>query len=128
MSCSAEVAGMRKQYKQERRYVEQMQKSPLPAFLLKLADKCENKLEKGQREDISAKLALNHAVTRLDGLMQCKDELSSRILALRGEKRTYQSELAIRRQELADRFSEPEGARYKALEDERNSKFRASRR
>jgi chromosome segregation ATPase len=116
-----EVAGLRKQYEQEHRDVEQMQKSPLSAFLLKLADKCENKLEIEQREEIEAKLALDRALTRLYGLKQSEDELSSRISALRCEKRTYQSELAIRCQELADMFSEPEGARYKALEAERNS-------
>jgi len=114
-----EVAGLLRGYERERRDVEQIQKESLSSFMFKVIGKYEDKLEKERREEIDAKLAYDRAVTRRDSLVREKEELSSRISVLRGEERTYQTELEIRRRELANKFTGPEGARYAELENER---------
>jgi len=114
-----EVAGLLRGYERERRDVEQIQKESLSSFIFKVIGKYEDKLEKERREEINAKLAYDRAVTRRDSLVREKEELSSRISVLRGEERTYQTELSIRRRELANKFTGPEGARYAELENER---------
>lgn len=115
------VAALLRQYEQEHRDVERMQKESLSSFLLHAIGKYEGKLEKERREEIDAKLAHDRAATRRDSLMQERDLLSSRISALHGEEKAYQTELASRRQKLADQFTEPLGTRYAELENERKS-------
>lgn len=119
--AEGEAAGLLRQYEQEHRDVECIQKESLSTFILKAIGKYEDKLEKEQREEINAKLAYDRATTRCESLAQEKNELSSRISILRGEEQAYQTELTIRRRELANKLSEPEGARYTELESERKA-------
>jgi multidrug efflux pump subunit AcrA (membrane-fusion protein) len=117
-----DVAILLEQYKRESRDVERIQKASFSAFLFKVIRKYDNKLEKEQLEEISAKLAYDRAVTHLDSLVHEKEELSSRILALQAEKQTYQAELASRRRELKEQqLTEQKGVQYAKLEDERSS-------
>lgn len=116
-----DVSKLLRQYERESRDVERIQKESLSSFLLKLIGKYEDKLEKEQREEISAKIAYDRAATHLDSLVREKDELASRISALRAEEQAYQAELANRRHALASQLTEPEGMRYAALENERNT-------
>ena len=119
--AEAEMAGLLQRYEQEHRDVERIQKESLSSFMLKIIGKYEDKLEKERREEIEAKLAYDRAVTRCDSLTREKEELASRILVLRGEERNYQTELAARRRSLADKLTEPQGARYTELENERRA-------
>jgi len=119
--AEAEIAGLLQRYEQEHRDVERIQKESLSSFMLKIIGKYEDKLEKERREEIEAKLAYDRAVTRCDSLTREKEELASRISVLRVEERNYQTELAARRRSLADKLTEPEGARYTELENERRA-------
>lgn len=114
-----EVSGLLRQYEQERRDVERIRTESFSAFLLKLVGKYEDRLEKEQLEEIDAKLAYDHAVTRLESLVRDKDALASRISALRTDERTYQTELSNRRRELTGLLTEPAGVRYAEIESER---------
>ncbi len=116
-----EVSNLLQQYERESHDVEQMQRESLSAFLLRLVGKYEDKLEKEQLEEINAKTAYDRAVAHLEHLKQEKDELESRITSLRQDKKTYQCELETRRRELSCKLSEPDGARYAELENERKA-------
>lgn len=116
-----EAVDLLRQYEQEQRGVEQIQKESLSSFILKAIGRYDDKLEEERREEINAKLAYDRVKSRCDSLIREKDELSSRISALRGEEQTYQMELTIRRRELANKFSKPEGTRYVELESERKT-------
>ena len=117
--AEADVSALLRQYERESRDVEQIQKTSFSSFLLKLTGRYEDKLEKEQREEINAKIAYDNAVTRLNGLIQTKDELDSRISVLRSETRKYQAELDGRRKELSGKLSEPNGVLYAEIENER---------
>lgn len=116
-----DVSSLLRQYEKKSRNVERLQKESLSSFLLKLIGKYEDKLDKGQRGEINTKFAYDRATTHLDTLMREKDELSSRISALRAEEQTYQVELTNRRRELAIQLTEQEGIRYAELGNERNT-------
>jgi len=116
-----EVSSLLRQFECESRDVEVMQKESFSAFLYKLVGKYEDKLEKEQREEFNAKIAYDRATVHFDNLIHEKDELASRISALRMDERTYQRELENRRRELSGKLSEPDGIRYAELENERNA-------
>lgn len=118
--AEAEVSSLLRQYEQESRDVERIQKESFSTFLLKSIGKYEDRLEKEQREEINAKLAYDRATVRLDALVRAKDELVSRITILRAEERAYQTELANRRRELSNQLTEPQGIRYTELENEKS--------
>jgi chromosome segregation ATPase len=106
---------------QESRDVEQIQKGSFSSFLLKLVGKYEDKLEKEQRDEINAKLAYDRAAEHLEYLVREKDELASRISALRADEKTYQAELADRRIKLKLDDDKAAGIRYEELENERKA-------
>jgi len=114
------VSTLLQKYTQEKRDVEHIQKNSLSSFILKIIQKYENKLEKEQKEEINAKLAYDYATTHLSALISERDELTSRINSLRVEEQTYHTELTHRRNELADKLTEPDGICYAKLENERN--------
>ena len=116
-----EVSNLLRQYARESRDVEKLQQESFSAFLFRLVGKYENKLEKEQREEIAAKLAYDRASAHLEFLKREKDELASRISALRADKRAYQRELENRRQDLSGKLSQPNELRYAELEKERNT-------
>lgn len=116
-----EVSNLLQQYERESKDVDQMQRESLSAFLFRLVGKYEDKLEKEQLEEINAKTAYDCAVAHLEHLIQEKDELESRITALRQDEKTYQCELETRRCELSSKLSEPDGVRYTELENERKA-------
>jgi len=115
-----DVSNLLRRYKKESRDVEQLQKESLSAFLLRLVGKYEDKLEKKQLEEINAKLAYDCAATHLDNLTQEKHELASRILALKSEEKTLNSELENRRAKITQQLTEPQGIRYAELENKRS--------
>jgi multidrug efflux pump subunit AcrA (membrane-fusion protein) len=120
--AEVDVSNLLGQYKRESRDVERIQKASFSAFLFKAIRKYDSKLEKEQLEEISAKLAYDRAVTRLNSLVHEKDELSFRILDLQAEKQTYQAELTNRRRELAEQqLTGQKGVQYAKLEDERSA-------
>jgi len=113
-----EVSALLRQYERERGDVERLEKESLSSFLLKLAGKYEDKLEREQREEISAKLAYDRAAIRLESLTRDRDMLGLRIGELRADERRYQAELSNRRAELgsltgqnADHYAELEKQR-----------------
>lgn len=116
-----EVSSLLRQYERESRDVERMQKDSFSTFLFRLVGKYEDKLEKEQREEINAKIVYDRAVTHLEGLNRDKDDLATRIFALRADEKTYQRELENRRRELSGKLSAPDGIRYAELENERNA-------
>jgi chromosome segregation ATPase len=121
LNASQEVSRLLRQYEQESRDVEIIRKESFSAFLFKLIGKYEDKLEKEQREEIDAKLEYDRAAMHLDSLERERDELGARITSLQADNKTYQAQLAQRRNELAGQYSGPESTKYAELEDERKT-------
>ena len=121
LSASQEVSRLLRQYEQESRDVENIRKESFSAFLFKLIGKYEDKLEKEQREEIDAKLEYDRAAMHLDSLERERDELGARITSIQADNKTYQAQLAQRRNELAGQYSGPESTKYAELEDERKT-------
>ena len=116
-----EVSNLLRQCESESRDVERLQQESFSAFLFHLVGKYEDKLEKEQQEEIAAKLTYNRASAHLEFLKREKEDLASRISALRADERAYQRELENRRQDLSAKLSHPDGLRYAELEKERNT-------
>ena len=114
-----EVDRLLLQYERESRDVERIQRETLSSFLQKIVGKYEDRLEKERREEIEAKLAYDRAVMRREDLLHEKEELSSRIAVLQEEEKRYLAELAVRKQDLSERLSEPEGILFADLAFER---------
>jgi len=117
-----EVSEMQRRYKQEHGDVEQLEKSSLSSFLLKMTGRYEDKLEREQQEVIDAKLAFDRANARLESLTEELDSLKLRIDALKEEDKRYQEILSKRRSELsesngqnAERFAEIEQERKEII-------------
>jgi len=110
-----EVSALLRQYERERGDVEQLEKESLSSFLLKLTGRYKDKLEREQREEISAKLAYDRAAARLESLTRERDLLGQRIGELRADERRYQTELDNRRAELG-RLTGQNADRYAQLE------------
>ena len=106
-------------YKSESRDVERLSDKSFAGFLLKLVGKYEDRLDREQQEEISAKLNYDRMSVRLDSLTQEQEELSLRISALREDERVYRAELQKRREELKTRLAEPDGIKLSGLEAER---------
>ena len=115
-----EVSALLRQYERERGDVERLEKESLSSFLLKLTGRYEDKLEREQREEISAKLAYDRAAARLESLTQERDLLGQRIGELRADERRYQTELDNRRAELG-RLTGQNADRYAGLEKQRKA-------
>ncbi|MCL2851579.1 MAG: hypothetical protein FWE20_00895 [Defluviitaleaceae bacterium] len=115
-----DVAALLSKYEKESRGVERLQRDSLSSFLLQLAGRYDDKLEKRQREEIYAKLEYDMAVTHLGNLMRERDGLAAEILALQADERVYLHELKNRRLELGSKLMEPDGIRYAELEQKRS--------
>ncbi|MCL2125715.1 MAG: hypothetical protein FWH33_06980 [Oscillospiraceae bacterium] len=117
-----EVSRLSHQYAQERGDVERLEKESLSSFLLKLVGKYEDKLEREQQEEITAKLAYDRAATQLEELTREQDLLKQRIYDLRADEKLYKTELNNRRLELS-KLTGQDAERYEELENERKSIF-----
>jgi len=115
-----DVSRLSRQYEQERGDVEKLEKESLSSFLLKLVGKYDDKLEKEQKEEISAKLEYDRASSRLESLTSERDSLKSRIDELRADEKKYQAELNSRRSELS-RLTGADADRYAELEKDRKT-------
>jgi chromosome segregation ATPase len=115
-----EVSELLRQYERERGDVERLEKESLSTFLRKLVGRYEDKLDREQQEEISAKLNYDRAAARLDSLSRERDSLNTRISDLRAEERQYQAELEQRRSWVKGLAGEP-AERYAKLERERNA-------
>ena len=115
------ISGLMQKYKSESRDVERLTEKSLSGFLLKLVGKYEDRLDKEQREEIGAKLEYDRATARLEELIQERDELDSRISALRAEEKIYNAELQKRREQLLQHLTGAEGIRLTELENEREA-------
>ncbi len=118
--AEAEVSELLRKYERERGDVERLEKESLSAFMLKLVGRYEDKMEREQQEEISAKLAYDRAAARLDSLTRDRDALSSRIAGLREDERRYLAELDIRRTQVRGLSGKTAG-QYAELERERNT-------
>ena len=119
-AARAEVSELLRKYERERGDVERLEKESLSAFMLKLVGRYEDKLDREQQEEISAKLAYDRAAARLDSLTRDCDSLHSRIAGLRDDERRYQTELDNRRAQVSG-LTGKHAERYAALERERNA-------
>ena len=119
-SARDEVSKLLRQYEQERGDVERLKKESLSSFLLKLVGKYEDKLEREQQEEITAKLAYDRAAMRLEELTQEQDSLKQRIFDLKAEEKLYQAELNNRRSQLGG-LTGQDAERYAQLEIERKA-------
>ena len=109
------VADLQRKHESDSRAVERLQNESFSAFLLRLVGRYDDKLEKEQRKEINAKIDYDRAVTHLEHLQSETKELTQRIAALKREEAAYQKELDHRREALADKLTQPEGAKYAAL-------------
>ena len=80
-----------------RKRVDRMQRESFSAFLLRLIDRYDDKLEKVQQDEIHAKLEYDRAVKHLDFLNSELAVLKTRIADISKDERTYQAELQKRR-------------------------------
>jgi len=115
-----EASRLSRQYERERGDVEKLEKESLSSFLLKLVGKYEDKLEKEQKEEISAKLEYDRAASRFENLSNERDSLRLRIDELRADEKKYQEELNSRRSELS-RLVGADAERYTGLEKDRKA-------
>jgi len=119
-SAQDELSKLLRKYEQERGDVVRLEKESLSSFLLKLVGKYEDKLEREQQEEISAKLAYDRAAAQLEVLTQERDSLKQRIFDLRAEEKLYQAELNNRRLELC-KLTGQDAERFAELENERKA-------
>jgi hypothetical protein len=118
--AESEVASQLARYEKESRDVEQIKAGNFSSYLFRLVGKYEDKLEKEQREEINARLEYDRAVAYLDNLALEKEELVSRISALRAEDKIYREELDNKRAGLKNLDNnKAAGVRYVELEEER---------
>ena len=115
-----EVSELLWKYKQELGDVERLEKESFSTFLLKLVGKYEDKLEREQQEEISAKLAYDRATAELEELSQKRDLLKKHIDDLKEDERQYQAELDKRRVELS-KLTGDDAQQYTQLENERKA-------
>lgn len=123
LSCiqkgESETASLLHSYEQERRDVEKMQQESFSAFALRLFGKYEDRLEKEQQEELAAKVAYDEAVMNLEELRHEEQEIRKHIAVLEQKSQEYEAELEARKADLRRRLSEPDGQRYRELDEER---------
>jgi len=116
--AESEVSSLLRKYESESRDVERMKKESLSATILRLIGKYESKLDKEVQEQIKAKVEYDKACDRVKELYAERDELSSRIEALNGDKRIYEEELRRREQEIQKNTDGNIYKEYRRLEEE----------
>lgn len=116
----ADVGALLRRYEAESRDVEKMRDESFSVFALRLIGKYEDKLDKEQQEEIAAKNAYDEAAADLEELRYEEREAQRHISELEQKARDYEAELNSRKEELRRRLSQPDGQRYRQLENERH--------
>ncbi|MCL2854217.1 MAG: hypothetical protein FWE21_01200 [Defluviitaleaceae bacterium] len=101
-----EITQLLQKYKREKRDVERIERDGLSAFLLRLVGRYEDKLEKGQQQEIEAKLTYDKAKARRQQLAEEELELHQLITRLKDEEKLLTAEFDARRKKLAGRATE----------------------
>lgn len=115
-----EVNTLLNKYKEECLDVEQLKNSSFSTFLLKAIGKYEGKLEKETQETITAKLEYDKACQHVDELRKELHDMEERIIALKDQEKTYESEIKKREQMLLSRMNTAVSEQYIKLEQERD--------
>lgn len=119
-----DVNSLRMKYEAEAYDVERLEKESLSTTVLKLFGAYEGKLNKETEEMIAAKLAFDRATDHVKQLLAERDELSSRVSALRNDKLLYEAELGKRELEVSRSVTGEKSAKYRQLEDEKKELYK----
>lgn len=116
-----EVKSLLRKYEAEALDVDQITKDSFSNTLLKLVGKYEGKVSKETQEMLQAKLDYDRAVERVKALKQEMSELSAKLHDLYTDKRTYQSELQKREEQIKNRVSEQAYTTYTEIENQKQA-------
>lgn len=115
----AEVDDLLEKYTQEQKDVIEIQKSSFSAFVLKLVNQYDKKLEKEQYEEIEAKANFDQAVVRMEELSCKKKALAEKLALLDAQMQQYEAALNKRRLWMQEHLSDETSQQYHGLGNKR---------
>lgn len=117
--AEAEVQSLLAKFEAEALDVEKLKEDSFSTTLLRLFGKYDSKLDKEAEEMLSAKMAYDKSVERVKELKQERENLGSRISALRNDKRLYEDEIKRREEGIISSTDSKVSVKYMELEKER---------
>lgn len=122
--ANKKVSELLQKYEKERLDAEQLKNNTLSAFILKLVGKYEGRLEKEEREALTAKIEYDQAVVRVEELSLELEDTRKRISDLEREKQKYDNEIKEREKKILSGMSSEKSEEYMRLIEEENSSGR----
>lgn len=122
--ANKKVSELLQKYEKERLDAEQLKINTLSAFILKLVGKYEGRLEKEEREALTAKIEYDQAVVRVEELSLELEDTRKRISDLEREKQKYDNEIKEREKKILSGMSSEKSEEYMRLIEEENSSGR----
>lgn len=116
-----EVKSLLRKYDSEALDVEQITKDSFSNTLLKLIGKYEGKVSKENQEMLQAKLDYDRAVERVKALRLEMSELTAKLNELYTDRKTYESELLKREEQIRRRVSDQAYTTYMEIENQKQA-------
>lgn len=109
------------QYEREQKDVERMQSNSFSAFVFKVLQSYEDKLEKEKNEEILAKQTYDRSMLNLEELSREKEALTEKLTYLHQEQARYEAELERRREWIELHQSDWKSLKYREIEEKRQA-------